>query len=84
MHVMATGMNFALPTSMAGRVANDVTGNDPQDPPPWLRIYDGEEHGVRQASSIEGALDTKLVFYGRGYRFDIPDAADIKIDRMQS
>jgi dipeptidyl aminopeptidase/acylaminoacyl peptidase len=52
--------------------------------PTCLKIYEGEQHGFRQANNIEDALDSELAFYGKVYGIDIPGAIDIKIDNMES
>jgi dipeptidyl aminopeptidase/acylaminoacyl peptidase len=38
-------------------------------------LFEGEQHGFRQASSIKRALDAELYFYGR--IFDFTPAGDI-------
>ena len=51
--------------------------------PSCLKIYEGEQHGFRQAKNIEDALDTELTFYSRVFGIeDVPGAIDIKIDNM--
>jgi len=50
--------------------------------PTCLKIYQGEQHGFRNAENIQDALDSELAFYGRVFGIDIPDAIDIKIDNM--
>ena len=50
--------------------------------PTCLKIYEGEQHGFRQAKNIEDALDSELAFYGKVFGIDVPDAVDIKIDNM--
>lgn len=50
--------------------------------PTCLKIYEGEQHGFRQAENIEDALNSELAFYGRVYGIDIPGAIDINIDNM--
>ena len=51
--------------------------------PSCIKIYEGEQHGFRQAKNIEDALDTELTFYSRVFGIeDVPGAIDIKIDNM--
>lgn len=51
--------------------------------PACLKIYEGEQHGFRQAKNIEDALDTELTFYSKVFGIeDVPGTIDIKIDNM--
>ena len=40
-------------------------------------MFEGEQHGFRQAANIRRALDTELEFYGRVFGFEpaLPDGA---------
>lgn len=50
--------------------------------PTCLRLYEGEQHGFRQAKNIEDALDSELAFYGKIYGIPVPNAIDIEIDNL--
>jgi len=51
--------------------------------PACLKIYEGEQHGFRQAKNIEDALDTELTFYSKVFGIEnVPGTIDIKIDNM--
>ena len=50
--------------------------------PTCLKIYEGEQHGFRQAKNIEDAFDSELAFYGRVFDITIPEAIDLKIDNL--
>lgn len=50
--------------------------------PTCLKIYEGEQHGFRQAENIENALDSELAFYGQVFGIDVPDSIKIEIDNM--
>jgi dipeptidyl aminopeptidase/acylaminoacyl peptidase len=50
--------------------------------PTCLKIYEGEQHGFRQAKNIEDALDSELAFYGRVFGIGVHNAIDIDIDNM--
>ena len=50
--------------------------------PTCLRLYEGEQHGFRQAKNIEDALDSELAFYGRIYGIPVPNAINIEIDNL--
>mmetsp|Transcript_32750 Transcript_32750/g.71850 ORF Transcript_32750/g.71850 Transcript_32750/m.71850 type:complete len:720 (-) Transcript_32750:70-2229(-) len=50
--------------------------------PTCLKLYEGEQHGFRQAANIENALDSELAFYGKIYGIPVPNAIDIEIDNM--
>lgn len=50
--------------------------------PTCLKIYEGEQHGFRQAKNIEDALDSELAFYGRVFGIDVHRAIEIDIDNM--
>jgi len=50
--------------------------------PTCLKIYEGEQHGFRQAKNIEDALDSELAFYGKVFDIAIPEALDLKIDNL--
>ena len=38
--------------------------------PTALKIYEGEQHGFRQAENIEDALNSELYFFSRVFGFD--------------
>jgi dipeptidyl aminopeptidase/acylaminoacyl peptidase len=50
--------------------------------PTCLKLYEGEQHGFRQAKNIEDALDSELAFYGKIYGIPVPNAIEIKIDNL--
>lgn len=50
--------------------------------PTCLKLYEGEQHGFRQAKNIEDALDSELAFYGKIYGIPVHNAIDIQIDNM--
>jgi len=51
--------------------------------PACLKIYEGEQHGFRQAKNIEDALESELAFYSKVFGIkDVPGAIDLKIDNM--
>lgn len=50
--------------------------------PTAIKLYEGEQHGFRQAKNIEDALDSELAFYGKIYGIPVPNALDFKIDNM--
>jgi len=50
--------------------------------PTCLKIYDGEQHGFRQAKNIEDALDSELAFYGKVFGIEVPGAIDLDIDNL--
>merc|ERR1711971_217666 len=50
--------------------------------PTCLKMYDGEQHGFRQAANIEDALDSELAFYGRVFGIPVPGAIELAIDNL--
>mmetsp|Transcript_40263 Transcript_40263/g.85760 ORF Transcript_40263/g.85760 Transcript_40263/m.85760 type:complete len:715 (-) Transcript_40263:131-2275(-) len=51
--------------------------------PTCLKMYEGEQHGFRQAKNIEDALDSELAFYGKVFGIkDIPGAIELEVDNM--
>ncbi|MDF1515481.1 MAG: prolyl oligopeptidase family serine peptidase, partial [Anaerolineae bacterium] len=48
-------------------------------------LFDGEQHGFRQASSIKKALEAELYFYGRIFKFipadEIPSITIKNLDK---
>ena len=43
-------------------------------------MYEGEQHGFRQAENIEDALNSELFFYGKVFGFELAqeDAAAVR------
>lgn len=51
--------------------------------PTCLKMYEGEQHGFRQAENIEDALDSELAFYGKVFGIEtIPGVIELEIDNM--
>ena len=50
-----------------------------------LKIYEGEQHGFRQAANIEDALESELYFYAKVFGFEPADElAGFAIDNLAS
>jgi dipeptidyl aminopeptidase/acylaminoacyl peptidase len=50
--------------------------------PTALKMYEGEQHGFRQAKNIQDALNSELYFFSRVFGFDAPGVAPFAIDNL--